>query len=71
MKSLRQISDVQGNVVDKETQKPVGPIPRIDEMYAWFKRNEVKDLSTIVHGDYKIDNMVIHTNTSYVITLLN
>lgn len=58
MKSLRKVSDAQAAVVDEETGEAVGPIPRLDELYAWFKRNEVKDQATIVHGDYKIDNLV-------------
>lgn len=58
MRSLGKVSDAQGAVVDEETGKAVGPIPRLDEMFAWFKRNEVKDQATIIHGDFKIDNMV-------------
>lgn len=58
MKSLRKVSDAQAAVVDQETNETVGPIPRLNEMFEWFKRNEVKDKATIVHGDFKIDNMV-------------
>jgi len=58
MKSLGKVSGAQGAVVDEETGKAVGPIPRLDEMFAWFKRNEVEDQATIIHGDFKIDNMV-------------
>jgi aminoglycoside phosphotransferase (APT) family kinase protein len=58
MRSLRKVSDAQGAVVEQDTGKPVGPIPRLDEMFGWFKRNEAKDQATIVHGDFKIDNLV-------------
>lgn len=58
MKSLRKVSDAQAAVVDEETGKTVGPIPRLDELFAWFKRNQVQDQATIVHGDFKIDNLV-------------
>lgn len=58
IKSLGKVSGAQGAVVDEETGEAVGPIPRLDKMFAWFKRNEVKDRATIIHGDFKIDNMV-------------
>lgn len=60
IKSLRKVSDAQAAVVDDEINEAVGPIPRLDEMFEWFKRNEVKDKATIVHGDFKIDNMVCY-----------
>jgi aminoglycoside phosphotransferase (APT) family kinase protein len=58
MRSLRKVSEAQGAVVDQVTGKPVGPIPRLNEMFDWFSRNQVKDQATIVHGDFKIDNLV-------------
>jgi hypothetical protein len=58
MRSLGKVQVAQAAVVDEDTKKAVGPLPRIDELYAWFKRNEVEDVATVVHGDFKIDNMV-------------
>lgn len=56
MKSLGKISQVQAAVKDEETSEVVGPILRLDELFAWFKRNQVADQATIVHGDYKVRN---------------
>lgn len=58
MKSLSKVSQAQAVVKDEDTGLVVGPIPRLDEMFGWFKRNQVPDIATIVHGDFKIDNMV-------------
>lgn len=58
IKSLSKVSQAQAAVKDEETGQVVGPIPRLDEMFAWFKRNQVNDKATIAHGDFKIDNMV-------------
>jgi aminoglycoside phosphotransferase (APT) family kinase protein len=58
MKSLSRVSQAQSIVKDEETGQLVGPIPRLEEMFGWFKRNQVTDKATIVHGDFKIDNMV-------------
>lgn len=59
MKSLRNVSDAQAAVKNKDTGELVGAIPRLDELYQWFEKNLVQDKATIVHGDYKIDNLVI------------
>ncbi|KAI6779268.1 Acyl-CoA dehydrogenase family member-like protein [Emericellopsis cladophorae] len=63
----------QEQVVDVKTGEPVGPIPHLDEMLAFFsdKRYQPKDRATLVHGDYKIDNMVFHPSRPEVIGLLD
>lgn len=58
MKSLRNVTDAQAAVKNKDTGDIVGAIPRLDELYQWFEKNQVQDKATIVHGDYKIDNLV-------------
>lgn len=58
MKSLHRVTNAQAAVKDEETGEHVGPIPRLDELYQWFEKNQVHDKATIVHGDYKIDNLV-------------
>lgn len=71
MKSLLKVSNAQAEVKNNETGKSVGAIPRIDELYAWFERNQVQDKATIVHGDYKIDNLVFHPIEPRVIGVLD
>lgn len=71
IKSLRKVSEAQSAVINTETNKAVGPFPRLDEMIAWFKRNQVKDQATIVHGDYKIDNLIFHPTEPHVIGILD
>jgi aminoglycoside phosphotransferase (APT) family kinase protein len=71
MRSLSKVSQAQANVKDEESGVLVGPIPRLDEMFAWFKRNQVSDKATIVHGDFKIDNMIFHPTEPRVIGVLD
>ncbi|KAI8991478.1 kinase-like domain-containing protein [Mycotypha africana] len=71
MKSLGKVSQTQAKVKDEETGQVVGPIPRLDEMFAWFKRNQVPDKATIIHGDFKIDNMIFHPTEPRVIGVLD
>ncbi|SAM02173.1 hypothetical protein [Absidia glauca] len=71
MKSLHRVSSAQASVVDKETGEKVQELPRLDEMFAWFKKNQPKDKATIVHGDFKIDNVVFHPTECRVIGILD
>ncbi|RKP09401.1 kinase-like domain-containing protein [Thamnocephalis sphaerospora] len=71
IRSLQRVSAAQAAVVDSATGKAVGPIPRLDEMLAWFSRNAVADRTTIVHGDFKVDNVVFHPTEPRVIAILD
>jgi aminoglycoside phosphotransferase (APT) family kinase protein len=59
-------------VEDVETSKPVGAIPKMDEMLDFFsdRRTQPRDRGTIIHGDYKIDNLVFHETEPRVIGIL-
>ncbi|OSD00266.1 kinase-like protein [Trametes coccinea BRFM310] len=74
IKSLSRVSQAQAQAVDVETGKPTGEIPRFDEMIAWYKANLPDERKTglrIVHGDYKLDNLVFHPTENHVIGILD
>ena len=48
-----KVSTIQAAVKDKNGNE-VGPLPRLDDMINWLKRNEIDDETTIVHGDFKV-----------------
>lgn len=50
----------------------MGKIPHFDEMVAFFKDpiTQPKDRATLIHGDYKIDNIVFHNSEPRVIGIL-
>lgn len=56
-----------------DTKEPVGEIPHFDELLEFFsdKSLQPKDRATLVHGDYKIDNMVFHKTEPRVIGILD
>ena len=66
------ISESQAQAVDIVTHVPVGKIPHFDDIVAFFKngRTQPKDRATLIHGDYKIDNLVFHKTEPRVIGIL-
>ncbi|SPO31984.1 related to aminoglycoside phosphotransferase [Ustilago trichophora] len=71
MKSLGKVSSIQAKVQDKTTGTPVGPLPGIEKFLSWFSNNMPLDENTIVHGDYKIDNLIFHPTQPRVIGILD
>ena len=72
IRTLGAISVAQSQVVDIETNEAVGKIPFFEEMISFFidKRFQPEDRGTLVHGDYKIDNLVYHKTEPKVIGIL-
>lgn len=72
LKTFATISESQAKAVDVDTKEPVGKIPHYDDMVAFFAdpKQQPKDRSTLVHGDYKIDNVVFHKTEPKVIGVL-
>ncbi|KAI1112904.1 phosphotransferase enzyme family protein [Nemania sp. NC0429] len=69
----RQIGEAQARTVDADTREPVGPIPHFEDMLRFFadKALQPRDRAALIHGDYKLDNMVFHRSEARVIGLLD
>ncbi|KAL9042327.1 MAG: hypothetical protein Q9214_003815, partial [Letrouitia sp. 1 TL-2023] len=72
IKTLSTISESQARVVDVVTNAEVGRIPHFEDMVAFFQQPETqpRDRSCLIHGDYKIDNLVFHKTDPRVIGIL-
>ena len=74
IKSLTKVSIAQSKAVDIETNEPVGPIPYFEEMTTWYQNHlpdESKTGLRIVHGDYKMDNVIFHPTEPRIIGILD
>jgi aminoglycoside phosphotransferase (APT) family kinase protein len=69
--TLSRIQDAQSKAVDVETKEAVGELPHWKEMTAFFSKYQPQDRSTLIHGDYKIDNLVYHKTEPRVIGILD
>lgn len=71
--TFNTISQAQAATKDKETGEPVGKIPHQDDMVAFFSdpNTQPSDKGTLIHGDYKIDNLVFHKTEPRVIGILD
>lgn len=71
LKTFAKLSPLQGAAVSSESGEEVGPIPHWQALTTWFNHNVPQDRTSIVHGDYKIDNCVFHETEPRVIGILD
>jgi len=73
IKSLSRVSQAQSEAVDAETGKKTGEIPYFNELVEWYMKNlpDESEGVRIVHGDYKLDNLIFHPRENRVIGILD
>jgi len=73
IKTFGTVSKAQAEALDQDTKEPVGDIPHFQDMVDFFadKSQQPKDRSSLIHGDYKIDNLVFHKTEPRVIGILD
>ncbi|OAV92056.1 hypothetical protein PTTG_04481 [Puccinia triticina 1-1 BBBD Race 1] len=71
IKSLGKISGIQAATKDEKSGETVGDIIKKDDLLDWYKARKPPHQITIVHGDYKLDNLVFHPTEPRVISVLD
>ncbi|KAF9890735.1 Acyl-CoA dehydrogenase member 10 [Aspergillus nanangensis] len=71
IRTLLRIAQSQAQAVNVRTNAPLGALPHLEEVAEFFKTRQPGDRSTIVHGDFKIDNIVFHKTEPRVIGVLD
>ncbi|KAF2013567.1 kinase-like protein, partial [Aaosphaeria arxii CBS 175.79] len=70
--TFSRIEAQQSAVKDKTTGKPLGRAhPNFDEIVDFVRKRAPSDRASIVHGDYKFDNVVLHPTEPRVIAILD
>ena len=71
--TFSSLGENQGAAKDMETGKAVGLVPHMRELVAFFKdkKHQPRDRATLIHGDFKIDNLVFHKTEPRVIGILD
>ena len=72
IKTFNAISAAQAQAVDVETKAPVGKTPHYEDVANFLRDTKTQplDRGSLIHGDYKIDNLVYHQTEPRVIGIL-
>jgi aminoglycoside phosphotransferase (APT) family kinase protein len=70
--TFSRIEAQQAKVKDIKTGKELGRAhPNFDEIVDYIRKNVPNDRTSIVHGDYKFDNVILHPTEPRVIAILD
>ncbi|KAJ1955906.1 hypothetical protein EC988_001627 [Linderina pennispora] len=70
LRSLSKVEAAQAAATDKHGYA-VGSLQRLDELKSWFSQRECPDETAIVHGDFKMDNVMWHKTRPEIIGILD
>lgn len=70
--TFSRVEAQQAQVIDIHTGQPLGRAhPHFDEIVSFIRANVPSERYSIVHGDYKFDNVILHPTEPRVIAILD
>ena len=71
--ALAKVSAAQASARKSATGQPVGDLPHFNELVSFFSQERLQptDRKVLVHGDFKLDNLVFHKTEARVIGILD
>ena len=72
IKTFNTISVAQAQAVDVETRISVGNTPHYEDVVKFLRdpESQPQDRASLIHGDYKIDNLIYHQTEPRIIGIL-
>ena len=72
IKTFSTISAAQAQAVDVESRISVGNTPHYEDVVKFLRdpKSQPQDRASLIHGDYKIDNLVYHQTEPRIIGIL-
>ncbi|KAK3118001.1 hypothetical protein LTR53_000037 [Teratosphaeriaceae sp. CCFEE 6253] len=71
LRTFGRLAESQAAATDADSGEAVGQLPHFPDFLAFFARDQPADRGALVHGDYKIDNLVFHPTLPRVIGILD
>jgi len=73
IRTFSALGEKQAAAKDVDTCAGVGLVPHMRDLVGFFgdKKTQPKDRATLIHGDFKIDNLVFHKTEPRVIGILD
>lgn len=73
IRTFSSLAESQAAAKDQDSGEPVGQLPHFSEFLEFFgqEQKQPQDRGALVHGDYKIDNLVFHKTEPKVIGILD
>ncbi|KAJ5809241.1 APH-domain-containing protein [Penicillium pulvis] len=73
IQNLQDSEESQRVAVDVNTHRPVGKVPGVEEMIQFFSDGDYqpRNRASLIHGDFKIKNIVFHKTEPKVVGILN
>lgn len=71
IRTFGRLAMSQAAAKDNDSGEAVGQLQHFDDFVAFFKQSQPQDRGVLIHGDYKIDNLVFHKTEPKVIGILD